>query len=46
MQYGSTGIDIDGVKLHRELVETTGLASLLDLERRTTEAEEFDEGTD
>ncbi|MEE2806331.1 MAG: isocitrate lyase/phosphoenolpyruvate mutase family protein [Actinomycetota bacterium] len=46
MQYGSTGIDIDGMKLHRELVETTGLASLLDLERRTTEAEEFDEGTD
>jgi 2-methylisocitrate lyase-like PEP mutase family enzyme len=42
---GSTGADIDGMKLHRELVETTGLSGLLDLERRTTETAEYEKGT-
>ena len=42
---GSTGTDIDGLKLHRELVETTGLSALLDLERRTTEIAASEEGT-
>ncbi|MDE0872984.1 MAG: isocitrate lyase/phosphoenolpyruvate mutase family protein [Acidimicrobiales bacterium] len=42
---GSTGTDIDGLKLHRELVETTGLSALLDLERRTTEIAATEEGT-
>ena len=41
----STGTDIDGMKLHRELVETTGLSALLDLERRTTETTEYEKGT-
>ncbi len=34
---GSTGVDIDGMGLHRELVELCGLEPLLDIERRTTE---------
>jgi 2-methylisocitrate lyase-like PEP mutase family enzyme len=34
---GSTGVEIDGMGLHRELVELCGLEPLLDLERRTTE---------
>ena len=34
---GSTGLDIDGMGLHRELVGLCGLEPLLDLERRTTE---------
>ncbi|MDG2024485.1 MAG: isocitrate lyase/phosphoenolpyruvate mutase family protein [Actinomycetota bacterium] len=42
---GSTGTNIDGMKLHRELVETTGLSELLDLERRTTETAEYEKGT-
>ena len=34
---GHTGVEIDGMGLHRELVELCGLEPLLELERRTTE---------
>lgn len=34
---GSTGVDIDGMDLHRELVDLCGLESFLDIERETTE---------
>ena len=37
---GSTGVEIDGMGLHRELVELCGLEPLLELERRTTEQAE------
>ena len=37
MATGSTGVEIDGMGLHRELVQLCGLEPLLDLERRTTE---------
>lgn len=39
LESGSTGIEIDGMGLHRELVELCKLEPLLDLERRTTERE-------
>lgn len=42
MENGSTGTETDGRKLHRDLVEITGLTSLIDLERRTTEIPELD----
>ena len=34
---GTTGVEIDGMGLHRELVELCKLEPLLELERRTTE---------
>lgn len=34
---GSTGVEIDGMGLHRELVELCGLEPFLDIERATTE---------
>lgn len=34
---GSTGVEIDGMGLHRELVDLCGLEPFLDIERRTTE---------
>ncbi|MGF1596523.1 MAG: oxaloacetate decarboxylase [Acidimicrobiales bacterium] len=34
---GSTGVEIDGLGLHRDLVELCGLEPLLDIERATTE---------
>lgn len=34
---GTTGVEIDGMGLHGELVELCGLQPLLDIERRTTE---------
>lgn len=36
-QSGSTGVSIDGMGLHRQLVELCGLEPLLDIERATTE---------
>jgi len=37
VESGTTGVEIDGMGLHRELVQLCGLEPLLDLERRTTE---------
>lgn len=37
MSTGRTGVEIDGMGLHRDLVELCGLEPFLDIERRTTE---------
>lgn len=37
METGRTGVEIDGMGLHRELVELCGLETFLDVERATTE---------
>ena len=39
MSTGKTGVEIDGMGLHRELVELCGLEPFLDIERSTTEAD-------
>lgn len=39
LETGSTGVEIDGMGLHRELVELSGLEPFLDIERATTERE-------
>ena len=38
MSTGTTGLEIDGMGLHRELVELCGLEPFLEIERSTTEA--------
>ncbi|MGY9075180.1 MAG: isocitrate lyase/PEP mutase family protein [Acidimicrobiales bacterium] len=37
LETGSTGVEIDGMGLHRELVDLCGLRLLVELEQRTTE---------
>jgi 2-methylisocitrate lyase-like PEP mutase family enzyme len=41
---GSTGAEIDGMGLHRELVDLCGLRPLLDIERNTTESDANESG--